>query len=89
MANQSFSSKNRAEVYNRLTREELDLLVVGGGITGAGIALDAASPCQRNARSRQHRHSISGNTSNTYQQRNAQHSSLRSNEAMSKQSANS
>lgn len=43
MANQPFSSKNRAEVYNRLTREELDLLVVGGGITGAGIALDAAS----------------------------------------------
>ncbi|KNH37299.1 glycerol-3-phosphate dehydrogenase/oxidase [Exiguobacterium acetylicum] len=43
MANQPFSSKNRADVYNRLTREELDLLVVGGGITGAGIALDAAS----------------------------------------------
>ena len=27
----------------RLEREELDVLVVGGGITGVGIALDAAS----------------------------------------------
>jgi len=43
MANQSFSSRKRSEMLNRLTTEELDILVVGGGITGAGIALDAAS----------------------------------------------
>ncbi|WP_114570503.1 glycerol-3-phosphate dehydrogenase/oxidase [Exiguobacterium flavidum] len=43
MANQSFSSRKRSEMLTRLTTEELDILVVGGGITGAGIALDAAS----------------------------------------------
>ena len=33
----------RADHLERLRREDFDLLVVGGGITGAGIALDAAS----------------------------------------------
>ena len=33
----------RAEAVARLEREQLDVLVVGGGITGVGIALDAAS----------------------------------------------
>ena len=32
----------RSDHIRRLASEELDLLVVGGGITGAGIALDAA-----------------------------------------------
>ena len=33
----------RAEAVARLEREQLDVLVVGGGITGVGIALDAAA----------------------------------------------
>ena len=33
----------RAESLRKLAREELDVLVVGGGVTGAGVALDAAS----------------------------------------------
>ena len=33
----------RAEAVARLEREQLDVLVVGGGITGVGIALDAVS----------------------------------------------
>lgn len=38
-----FSSLKRAETYHKMENEELDLLVIGGGITGAGIALDAAT----------------------------------------------
>jgi glycerol-3-phosphate dehydrogenase len=34
---------DRADALRRLADEELDVLVVGGGITGAGCALDAAS----------------------------------------------
>ena len=34
---------NRAESLERLASEHFDVLVVGGGITGAGVALDAAS----------------------------------------------
>ncbi|WP_328456081.1 glycerol-3-phosphate dehydrogenase [Amycolatopsis sp. NBC_00438] len=33
----------RAETLRKLAREEVDVLVVGGGVTGAGAALDAAS----------------------------------------------
>src|SRR5215813_1398529 len=33
----------RAEALRRLSSEQFDLLVIGGGITGAGVALDAAS----------------------------------------------
>ncbi|GEN54389.1 glycerol-3-phosphate dehydrogenase/oxidase [Halobacillus faecis] len=40
---QSFSSYERENQFNRLTQEEWDVLVIGGGITGSGIALDAAS----------------------------------------------
>ncbi|MYL70050.1 FAD-dependent oxidoreductase [Halobacillus litoralis] len=40
---QSFSSYERQDQFNRLTQEEWDVLVIGGGITGSGIALDAAS----------------------------------------------
>ncbi len=37
------SSLNRHETLAKLQAEQFDLLIVGGGITGAGIALDAAS----------------------------------------------
>jgi glycerol-3-phosphate dehydrogenase len=33
----------RADALRRLADEEFDVLVVGGGVTGAGVALDAAS----------------------------------------------
>jgi len=39
----NFSAKNRKEILVDLQDMEFDLLVIGGGITGAGIALDAAS----------------------------------------------
>ncbi|MCA0971637.1 glycerol-3-phosphate dehydrogenase/oxidase [Halobacillus litoralis] len=38
-----FSSYDRKAHFEKLTQEEWDVLVVGGGITGSGIALDAAS----------------------------------------------
>jgi glycerol-3-phosphate dehydrogenase len=38
-----FSSLKRDKVIANMQDEEFDLLVIGGGITGAGIALDAAS----------------------------------------------
>ncbi|MGH2709299.1 MAG: FAD-dependent oxidoreductase, partial [Actinomycetota bacterium] len=34
--------KSRSEALQRLSEESFDVLVVGGGITGAGVALDAA-----------------------------------------------
>ena len=34
---------NRTEALNRLASETFDLLVIGGGATGAGVALEAAS----------------------------------------------
>jgi glycerol-3-phosphate dehydrogenase len=37
------SPEARAQALARLEREQLDVLVVGGGITGVGCALDAAS----------------------------------------------
>jgi len=39
----SFSSKNRTAIIKQLSAVNYDVLVIGGGITGAGIALDAAS----------------------------------------------
>ncbi|WP_347862413.1 glycerol-3-phosphate dehydrogenase/oxidase [Salimicrobium sp. PL1-032A] len=39
----SFSSYDRKEQFRKLTEQEWDVLVIGGGITGAGIALDASS----------------------------------------------
>lgn len=39
----AFSSAARAEYIQSLSGEVFDLLVIGGGITGAGIALDAAA----------------------------------------------
>ena len=37
------SSLYRKEIINKLKNEPYDLIVIGGGITGAGIALDAAA----------------------------------------------
>ncbi|MDF1509907.1 FAD-dependent oxidoreductase [Robertmurraya sp. DFI.2.37] len=39
----NFSNKNRASMVAQLKNTEFDVLVIGGGITGAGIALDAAT----------------------------------------------
>lgn len=39
----SFSAKNRASVINSISNTSFDIIVIGGGITGAGIALDAIS----------------------------------------------
>lgn len=38
-----FSNLNRQKYIDRLQSETFDLVVIGGGITGGGIALDAAS----------------------------------------------
>lgn len=38
-----FSNLNRKKIINKLKGEEYDVLVIGGGITGAGIAFDAAA----------------------------------------------
>jgi glycerol-3-phosphate dehydrogenase len=35
--------RTRAEALERLTSERFDVVVIGGGITGAGVALDAAT----------------------------------------------
>ncbi|HQO90090.1 MAG TPA: glycerol-3-phosphate dehydrogenase/oxidase [Chitinophagales bacterium] len=39
----SFSARNRAQYLQQLQNDTFDLLVIGGGITGAGIALDAVT----------------------------------------------
>jgi glycerol-3-phosphate dehydrogenase len=38
-----FSYFNRTEIIQKLKSDQFDLIIIGGGITGAGIALDAAS----------------------------------------------
>ncbi|OIK14820.1 glycerol-3-phosphate dehydrogenase [Bacillus sp. MUM 116] len=38
-----FSNLNRKEIVSKLKAVKFDVLVIGGGITGAGIALDASS----------------------------------------------
>jgi glycerol-3-phosphate dehydrogenase len=40
---QPLSYRERAEALQRMAQEGVDILVVGGGITGAGVALDAAA----------------------------------------------
>lgn len=40
---QNFSSTNREMTLVNMTNEDYDLIVIGGGITGAGIALDAVT----------------------------------------------
>ncbi|HEY3404235.1 MAG TPA: glycerol-3-phosphate dehydrogenase/oxidase [Ohtaekwangia sp.] len=44
-----FSALQRAAILSRLKSQSYDLLIIGGGITGAGIALDAASRGLRTA----------------------------------------
>jgi glycerol-3-phosphate dehydrogenase len=39
----SFSARSRKEILKTMGERRFDLLIIGGGITGAGIALDAAS----------------------------------------------
>ena len=43
MENIRFSNLDRTKTVAKLTKEAYDLVVIGGGITGGGIALDAAS----------------------------------------------
>lgn len=43
MATHNFSALNRTKDISRLKTETFDLVVVGGGATGTGIALDAAA----------------------------------------------
>ena len=43
MKNIKFSNQNRTKTIAKLAKEKFDLVVIGGGITGGGIALDAAS----------------------------------------------
>lgn len=38
-----FSAQNRSRFLDQLSKQPLDVLVIGGGITGAGIALDAVT----------------------------------------------
>ncbi|CAM4500437.1 glycerol-3-phosphate dehydrogenase [Paenibacillus endophyticus] len=38
-----FSAQNREQVLEQMQQSQIDVLVIGGGITGAGIALDAAA----------------------------------------------
>ena len=47
--NDSDTTFDRARTIERLGTEQFDVLVVGGGITGAGVALDAASRGLRTA----------------------------------------
>jgi len=42
-SNSPFSTLNRITHLEQLQNETFDLLVIGGGVTGCGIALDAAS----------------------------------------------
>ncbi|MBU9713151.1 glycerol-3-phosphate dehydrogenase/oxidase [Evansella tamaricis] len=38
-----FSARKRKEYLGKLSAQELDVLIIGGGITGAGIALDSVT----------------------------------------------
>ena len=38
-----FSNKNRNTILEQINQSEFDIIVIGGGITGSGIALDAGS----------------------------------------------
>jgi glycerol-3-phosphate dehydrogenase len=40
---QTFSQADRDSILGRLSAEVFDLVVIGGGITGAGVARDASS----------------------------------------------
>ena len=38
-----FSSRKRDDILQNMTKQKYDVFIIGGGITGAGTALDAAS----------------------------------------------
>lgn len=38
----NFSVKNRSEIIDKLKNTKLDVLAIGGGITGAGVAIQAS-----------------------------------------------
>ncbi len=38
-----FSNKTRQDSIQKMQQEELDLLIIGGGITGAGVAVQSAA----------------------------------------------
>lgn len=38
----TFSGLDRGKILEKMSEQELDLLIIGGGITGAGIALDSS-----------------------------------------------
>ncbi len=60
-----FSFRTRNQALKEVATQELDLVVIGGGITGAGIAWDAASRGIRTAafERRDFAHATSGKTS--------------------------
>lgn len=43
MPEKKLSTLERGDTLNKLTSEKYDLLIIGGGITGAGVALDAVT----------------------------------------------
>lgn len=43
MEQKAFSTLSRSSVIQEMEQEQFDILIIGGGITGAGIALDAAT----------------------------------------------
>ncbi|HTC80463.1 MAG TPA: FAD-dependent oxidoreductase, partial [Acidimicrobiia bacterium] len=45
----NFDARQRERYIERLASEPFDVLVIGGGITGAGVALDAAGRGLRTA----------------------------------------
>lgn len=45
----TFSMKTRSQEIAQLKQDKLDLLIIGGGITGAGIALQASAAGMKNA----------------------------------------
>ncbi|MCY8160343.1 hypothetical protein, partial [Bacillus licheniformis] len=36
-----FSSRKRDDILQNMTKQKYDVFIIGGGITGAGTALDA------------------------------------------------
>ncbi|MGI9226223.1 MAG: FAD-dependent oxidoreductase, partial [Candidatus Nanopelagicaceae bacterium] len=43
MFDSSLNPEQRAEDISRLSKEHFDVLVIGGGINGVGVALDAVT----------------------------------------------
>src|SRR4029077_17053278 len=48
-SNGALNARDRGAMLSRLASERFDVLVIGGGVTGAGTALDAASRGLRGA----------------------------------------